>query len=199
MRRRQRWLGYVLRREPQTIIRMALHWAPDGNRMRGRPRITWRGSLGTMTQDKQKGRCHLNTTGCNDWWQKFDRSVKFHFITISIKNNHMYLWALDSTGNIFLHNPVSLSESVKFKIFFLPKLKVSVLILFVTTNILKSGIHWLTFIPKWFHNTNSQKWKIYGYYGSTQKDTQLQIKMNENQTRMWAVPVIVFFRLKKRI
>ena len=41
-RRRWRWIGHALRRDPQSITRTALHWTPDGKRKRGRPRTTWR-------------------------------------------------------------------------------------------------------------------------------------------------------------
>ena len=40
--RRWRWIGHVLRREPESISRTALHWTPEGKRARGRPRTTWR-------------------------------------------------------------------------------------------------------------------------------------------------------------
>ena len=81
-RRRWRWIGHVLRREPQSIARTALHWTPDGKRKRGRPRTTWRrtveyemkamqhswGSLTKLAQDRQRWRNFvgaLDTTGCN--------------------------------------------------------------------------------------------------------------------------------------
>ena len=41
-RRRWRWIGHVLRKDPQSVTRTALHWTPDGKRKRGRPRMTWR-------------------------------------------------------------------------------------------------------------------------------------------------------------
>ena len=40
--RRWRWIGHVLRRENNSIPRVALTWTPDGRRKRGRPRETWR-------------------------------------------------------------------------------------------------------------------------------------------------------------
>ena len=41
MRRRWRWIGHVIRREPGNISRTALHWTPEGKRKRGRPKNTW--------------------------------------------------------------------------------------------------------------------------------------------------------------
>ena len=81
-RRRWRWIGHVLRREQDDIVRTALHWTPDGKRKRGRPRTTWRrtvedemkdmrqtwGSLTKLAQDRSKWRAFvaaLNTTRCN--------------------------------------------------------------------------------------------------------------------------------------
>ena len=81
-RRRWRWIGHVLRKEPQSITRTALHWTPDGKRKRGRPRTTWRrtvedemkaiqhswGSLARLAQDRRKWKdfvAALYTTGCN--------------------------------------------------------------------------------------------------------------------------------------
>jgi len=42
VRRRWRWIEHVLRREPENITRVALHWTPEGKRQRGRPKNTWR-------------------------------------------------------------------------------------------------------------------------------------------------------------
>ena len=36
MRRRSRWVGHVLRREPDNIACGALHWTPEGKRKRRR-------------------------------------------------------------------------------------------------------------------------------------------------------------------
>lgn len=41
-KRRWNWIGHVLRREHDSIPRVALHWTPEGRRKRGRPKITWR-------------------------------------------------------------------------------------------------------------------------------------------------------------
>ena len=40
--RRLKWLGHVLRMSDDRIPKVALHWAPEGKRKRGRPKTTWR-------------------------------------------------------------------------------------------------------------------------------------------------------------
>ncbi|XP_061188858.1 uncharacterized protein LOC133197034 [Saccostrea echinata] len=42
IRRRWNWLGHVLRRDSDSIIKTALFWTPEGKRKRGRPKVTWR-------------------------------------------------------------------------------------------------------------------------------------------------------------
>ena len=70
MRRRWRWIGHVMRREPSNITRTALHWTPEGKRKRGRPKNTWRrtvegelktlhhtwGSVQKLAQNRQQWR-----------------------------------------------------------------------------------------------------------------------------------------------
>nr|KAG5700914.1 hypothetical protein BaRGS_012321 [Batillaria attramentaria] len=70
MRRRWRWIGHVIRREPDNITRTALHWTPEGKRKRGRPKNTWRrtvegelktlhhtwGSIQKLAQNRQEWR-----------------------------------------------------------------------------------------------------------------------------------------------
>ena len=41
-RQRWNWIGHVMRREPNSIPKVVLHWTPDGTRKRGRPKTTWR-------------------------------------------------------------------------------------------------------------------------------------------------------------
>jgi len=41
-KRRWQWVGHVLRMPPSDPTRVALTWAPDGKRKRGRPKLTWR-------------------------------------------------------------------------------------------------------------------------------------------------------------
>ena len=40
--RRWKWIGHILRREKNNHARVALTWAPEGKRKRGKPRTTWR-------------------------------------------------------------------------------------------------------------------------------------------------------------
>ena len=70
MRRRWNWIGHILRREPDSIPRIALHWTPEGKRKRGRPKTTWRrtveeemktmdltwGSVQKLAQNRQEWR-----------------------------------------------------------------------------------------------------------------------------------------------
>lgn len=44
-RRKWRWLGQTLRKNPGSITRQSLTWNPQGARKRGRPRTTWRRCL----------------------------------------------------------------------------------------------------------------------------------------------------------
>ena len=41
-RRRWKFIGHIMRKEPNNDRRTALTWAPEGRRKRGRPRTTWR-------------------------------------------------------------------------------------------------------------------------------------------------------------
>ena len=42
MERRWKWIGHVLRKERNDDCFVALGWAPEGQRRRGRPKTTWR-------------------------------------------------------------------------------------------------------------------------------------------------------------
>ena len=42
LRRRWKWIGHVIRKDQDSITRVALHWTSEGKRKRGRPRDTWR-------------------------------------------------------------------------------------------------------------------------------------------------------------
>ena len=81
-RKRWRWIGHVMRREKDSIPRVAMFWTPEGKRRKGRPRTNWRrtvenemkdmnktwGSLAKMAQDRTEWKAFvdaLNTTGCN--------------------------------------------------------------------------------------------------------------------------------------
>ena len=50
-RRRWRWIGHVLRMNNQSNPRIALTWAPERKRTRGRPKVTWRR---TAERERQK-------------------------------------------------------------------------------------------------------------------------------------------------
>ena len=41
-RRRRKFIGHIMRKEPNNDCRTALTWAPEGRRKQGRPRTTWR-------------------------------------------------------------------------------------------------------------------------------------------------------------
>ena len=44
-KRRWTWVGHVLHREPNSLLRIALHWTPEGKRKRGRPKTMWRRTM----------------------------------------------------------------------------------------------------------------------------------------------------------
>ena len=68
--RRWKWIGHVLRMQPDSIPRVAMRWTPPGRRKRGRPRETWRrtteremnsqgwtwGQIQRLSQDRQQWR-----------------------------------------------------------------------------------------------------------------------------------------------
>ena len=66
-RRKWRWVGHTLRKEPSHITRQALEWNPQGKRKRGRPKQTWRRSLhselGTSKPDEKQPRWRPRTEG----------------------------------------------------------------------------------------------------------------------------------------
>ena len=41
-KRRWKWIGHVLRKEPDDTTKIALYWTPEGKRKRGRPKVIWR-------------------------------------------------------------------------------------------------------------------------------------------------------------
>ena len=41
LRRRWKWIGHVIRKDRNSIIRTALHWTPEGKCKRDRPKNTW--------------------------------------------------------------------------------------------------------------------------------------------------------------
>ena len=56
-RRRWNWIGHVLRKDRKDDCVIALGWAPDGRRKRGRPKTTWR----CIVETEQ------NTAGWRTW------------------------------------------------------------------------------------------------------------------------------------
>jgi len=44
-KRKFRWIGHTLRKEDGEIPKAAVHWNPQGNRKRRRPRNSWRRSV----------------------------------------------------------------------------------------------------------------------------------------------------------
>ena len=43
--RKFRWLGHTLRKSNEDITKQSLQWNPQGQRRRGRPKMTWRRQL----------------------------------------------------------------------------------------------------------------------------------------------------------
>ena len=73
--RRWKWLGHVLRMPSDKTPKIALTWAPEGRRRKGRPRETWRRTVnkerehlgfrtwrqaGAAARDKVAGRKRIN-------------------------------------------------------------------------------------------------------------------------------------------
>ena len=56
-RKRWNWLGHILRREGENVCFTVLRWTPEGRRVRGRPKTTWR-----RTVEKER-----NKVGWKSW------------------------------------------------------------------------------------------------------------------------------------
>ena len=41
-RKRCRWIGHMLRKDANSVTKVAIHWTPEGKRKRCRPKTTWR-------------------------------------------------------------------------------------------------------------------------------------------------------------
>ena len=79
IRRRWKWIGRVIRRDQNSITKTALHWTPEGNRKRGRPKNTWRrtverklksmnhswGTIEKMAKDRHKWRTFVAALHAN--------------------------------------------------------------------------------------------------------------------------------------
>ena len=52
--RKWRWIGHALRKTEAAVEKQALDWIPQGVGRRGRPRITWKRSIGEEIRGKNK-------------------------------------------------------------------------------------------------------------------------------------------------
>ena len=59
LRKRWKYIGHILRKEPGNDCVTAMTWAPEGKRKRGRPKTTWR-----RTVEKER-----NSAGWTTWSQ----------------------------------------------------------------------------------------------------------------------------------
>lgn len=53
-RRRWYWLGHLLRRDSDSIIKIALFWTPEEKRKRGRPKVTWRRTVEAEIKEQKR-------------------------------------------------------------------------------------------------------------------------------------------------
>ncbi|XP_062613385.1 uncharacterized protein LOC134275161 [Saccostrea cucullata] len=69
---RWRWIGHVLRKDPQSTARAALHWTPEDKRKRGRPRTSWRRTVeGEMKAMNQTWGSLTRLAQVRQGWRKF--------------------------------------------------------------------------------------------------------------------------------
>ena len=59
LRKKWKYIGHILRKEPENDCVTAMTWAPDGKRKRGRPKTTWRRNV-----EKER-----NAAGWKTWRQ----------------------------------------------------------------------------------------------------------------------------------
>ena len=79
-RRRWRFIGHILRQQPDNDCVTALTWIPEGKRKRGRPKTTWQrtvekerskagwqswGEVRTAAQDRNRWRAHVEALCAN--------------------------------------------------------------------------------------------------------------------------------------
>nr|XP_032521707.1 uncharacterized protein LOC116773380 [Danaus plexippus plexippus] len=73
-RRKWKWIGHTLRRDPEHIARQALDWTPEGKRKRSRPKQTWRRTI--IAEAKNIGKTWSDMKGeAQDrtrWWRAKD-------------------------------------------------------------------------------------------------------------------------------
>ena len=76
-RKRLSWVGHALRKDNDSITKMAMKWTPQGRRNRGRPKTTWRrtviselgttwGQAGALAKDRKLWRQHVAAL-CLTW------------------------------------------------------------------------------------------------------------------------------------
>lgn len=75
-KRRWRWIGHVLRKDPQSATRIALHWTLEGKRKRGRPRKSWRRTVESKLKAMQQTWKSITKLAQDrQWWRKFVAAV----------------------------------------------------------------------------------------------------------------------------
>ena len=75
-RRRWKWIGHTIRRNDQNIARQALRWNHQGQRRRGKSRMTWRRSFELEMEANGHSWCDLIQIARNrDGWMMFVRGL----------------------------------------------------------------------------------------------------------------------------
>jgi hypothetical protein len=46
------WYGHVERMDPTRLLKIMIHWKPEGRKKRGRPRRTWKDGIYTATNER---------------------------------------------------------------------------------------------------------------------------------------------------
>jgi len=71
-RRKWNWLGHELRKEAEAIEKTALDWNLQGYRRRGRPKRTWRRTIGDEIRNTGRSRNEVKgTAGGRNTWKIF--------------------------------------------------------------------------------------------------------------------------------
>jgi len=68
-RRKWNWIGHTLRKETAAIGKTALVWNPQGYRRRGRPKRTWRRTIGDERRSRRRSWNEFQGIAgdCNAW------------------------------------------------------------------------------------------------------------------------------------
>jgi hypothetical protein len=74
-KRKWKWIGHTIRKDENTVERIALDWNPQGTRKRGRPKKTWRRSV--MEEAQKEGRTWRKVK-----WLAADRSRWKSFVAV---------------------------------------------------------------------------------------------------------------------